>query len=116
GGKGSDILFGGSGADMFRFNSPDEGPDTLNDFNGLEGDQLVFYSPNFGSLTTGILDPMAFIADETGIATNADQRFIFNTVNRILSYDADGHGALSPVNIATLNTSTLTAGQIFMTS
>ncbi|MEO5379147.1 MAG: Ig-like domain-containing protein, partial [Magnetococcus sp. DMHC-6] len=116
GGKGSDMLFGGSGADMFCFNSPNEGQDTLNDFKGAEGDQLVFYSPNFGSLATGILDPIAFIANETGGATNADQRFIFNTVNRILSYDADGHGALSAVNIATLNTSTLTAAQIFMAS
>ncbi|MEO5378964.1 MAG: hypothetical protein H7832_14455, partial [Magnetococcus sp. DMHC-6] len=116
GGKGSDILFGGSGADMFRFNSPDEGPDTLNDFNGLEGDQLLFFSPNFGSLATGILDPMAFIANETGVATNAEQRFIFNTANRLLSYDADGNGAMTAVNIATINTSILTASQIFMSN
>ncbi|MEO5379093.1 MAG: hypothetical protein H7832_15130 [Magnetococcus sp. DMHC-6] len=60
------------------------------------------------------MDPMAFIANETGVATNADQRFIFNTANRLLSYDADGNGALAAVNIATLNTSNLTAGQIFM--
>ncbi|MGV2387847.1 MAG UNVERIFIED_CONTAM: hypothetical protein LVR29_04550 [Microcystis novacekii LVE1205-3] len=37
-------------------------------------------------------------------ATNASQRFIYNSTNSALLFDVDGNGIQSPKQIATLNT------------
>ncbi|MGF2033818.1 MAG: transporter substrate-binding domain-containing protein [Nostoc sp. CmiVER01] len=48
GGTGDDILNGGDGADVFFLNSPEDGFDTILDFNPQEGDKIQISSKGFG--------------------------------------------------------------------
>ncbi|NJM30245.1 MAG: calcium-binding protein [Rhizobiales bacterium] len=103
GGPGDDILIGGAtgdrlhgeaGRDMFVF-------DTL--ANGATGDVIVDFAPADDTLAfdnaiytaLGPVGPLAATALAFGgIATAAAHRFVYNTVNGVLLYDADGSGAL----------------------
>lgn len=115
GGSKADQLTGGMGADQFRYTKPSEGGDTITDFNGTQGDVLVFVSTNFGRLNAGTLSSTRFRASSTGRATTRSQRFLFNTTTGQLRYDADGTGSVAAVSLATLSgVSTLSAGQIMM--
>jgi serralysin len=50
-----------------------------------------------------------------GTFGNATPGFLFNTTTKLLSFDADGNGAVAPVAIATLsNLSTLSASDIVL--
>lgn len=111
---GLDRLTGGLGADKFRFVLANEGMDTITDFSAAQGDKLVFVSPNFGGLAVGGLAAGRFRSNTTGLAGDADDRFIFETDTRILRYDADGSGAGTAIQIAKLNISTLAAGNILV--
>ncbi|MBF0628523.1 MAG: calcium-binding protein [Magnetococcales bacterium] len=113
GGEGRDRLLGGNGADQFKFTQPTEGGDNISDFHASEGDKLAFVSQNFGGLAVGALTAANFSSSRYGVATTADQRFLFNTKSHLLKYDSDGNGAAAPVTIATLNgASRLSADQI----
>ena len=52
GGAGTDILYGGIGADSFRFDTQNEGIDTIKDFNRLEGDKILISRVTFGTGVT----------------------------------------------------------------
>lgn len=117
GGYDEDQLTGGDGEDVFHFASASNGQDTITDFSAGQGDQLAFSSANFGELKTGILADNRFASNATGVASTTKQRFIFNTANGILYYDADGTGDDSAVALATLTGITsLSAGDLLITA
>lgn len=103
GGKGNDALTGGAGADNFAFNSPTEGIDTIKDFNLSEEDKIQVYAGGFGGglTTTGSLSSSQFTIGSA--ATDALDRFIYNSSTGGLFFDSDGTGSLGQVQFATLS-------------
>ena len=104
GGGGADTLIGGSGADHFRYTAKTQGVDTIVDFtHGV--DVFDFSRSAFGShlaangANTGVLDASHFALNS---ATAATPQFIYDTTHHILSFDADGTGAIAAVQIAEL--------------
>lgn len=93
GGAARDSLTGGKGADSFVFRSASEGGDRITDFNGAEGDRLVFFRDGFGG-AAGILSG--------AVVNTAHQGLFFHTATGVLSYDADGSGAADRIVVATL--------------
>jgi Ca2+-binding RTX toxin-like protein len=93
GGIGKDRLTGGLGADSFVFQGFAEGGDTITDFNGAEGDRLVFSTAGFGGATTVL---------SGAVLNTAHQGLFFNTTTGVLTHDADGAGASSVLTIAKL--------------
>jgi Ca2+-binding RTX toxin-like protein len=103
GGLGNDSLIGGKGADNFTFNAPNEGIDRLSDFSLSQGDRIAISASGFGGgLVAGVaLTSEQFVLGSTAI--DASDRLIYNSATGALFYDADGTGAISAVQIATLN-------------
>ena len=102
GGAGNDTLDGGEGADFFRFSvAPGAGNiDRIINYNVADDtiylDLIVFTA--FGKL--GAIAAGAF---NTGsVATEADDRIIFNQSTGDLFYDADGNGRGAAVQFATI--------------
>ena len=93
-GFGDDVLTGGTGADKFRFNATNEGIDIIEDFKNLatEKDFIQISAAGFGGgLTAGALAATKFLsAAGATTPTNSTQRFIYNSSNGDLFYDADG--------------------------
>ena len=118
GAGGADILTGGTGADKFKFVKSTDGRDTITDFSAAQGDKLVFVSANFGGLAaTTSLNAANFRANTTGLAGDADDRFIFETDTGILRYDSNGSTAGGAVEIARLTgVSSLSASAIAIVS
>lgn len=110
GSSGADTLTGGLGSDVFHFESPDVGLDTITDFQS-GADVIEVVSANFGGIEVGQLDASRFALNT---ATDADTRFVFNPTTQTLSYDADGFGSGAAVDIVKLNTSTLSNMNIFV--
>ncbi|MFM6785900.1 MAG: hypothetical protein ACKPJN_09550 [Microcystis panniformis] len=115
GGLGNDTLTGGAGGDQFTFNNPNEGIDTITDFLSSQGDKIAVSAAGFGGgLAAGVpLTSAQFVLGTT--ALNASNRLIYNIINGVLSFDADGTNILVPVQIATLSSKpTLTASDILV--
>ena len=91
GGMGEDSLDGGAGSDTFLYFSKDEGTDIIVNFEVI--DFIAFKGSAFGGLSTGALDASRFWSSATGVAHDADDRFIFNTSDDSLSYDSNGNAA-----------------------
>jgi Ca2+-binding RTX toxin-like protein len=111
GGLGADTLTGGLGKDFFVFNSKlgAGNTDTLVNYNVADDTIRLENTGIFTALTkTGTLAATAF-TDGTG-ATTAAHRIIYTASSGALLYDADGTGAVAPVQFATLQgvTGTLT--------
>jgi Ca2+-binding RTX toxin-like protein len=105
GGDGSDILTGGTGADSFRFNATTEGVDNIKDFTASQSDIIQISAAGFGGgLAVGTLASSMFLsAAGATTPTDANQRFIYNSTNGGLYFDADGNGTGSlTTQIATL--------------
>ncbi|WP_099069623.1 calcium-binding protein [Nostoc linckia] len=106
GGSGNDTLTGNDGADIYRFTAPSDRLDTIIGFSGAAGDKIQISAVSFGGgLVAGNLTPDRFRSG-AGITTanTANQRFIYNTTNGALFYDADGSlGGSAPLQIATLS-------------
>lgn len=107
GGAGNDTLAGGSGSDTFSYALSSQGGDSITDFSTAAGDKIAFVSANFGSISAGALSASLFLASANGAATTAAQRFLFNTTDGVLAYDADGNGSGAAITIATLNVRSL---------
>lgn len=106
-----DTLSGGAGRDIFRFNAPTDGSDTITDFNSSD-DRIEVVSQNFGNLAVGALPSTRFA---TNTASSADTRFVFKTTDNTLYYDPDGTGTQAATALAKLtNGATLTASNIFV--
>jgi Ca2+-binding RTX toxin-like protein len=91
GSAGEDGLTGGAGADRFIYTSWTEGTDTIADF--ADNDRLEFSSAGFGGLRTGQLAQSRFWVNDTGLAHDATDRFIYNTTDNSLWYDSNGNAA-----------------------
>jgi Ca2+-binding RTX toxin-like protein len=102
GGLGNDILLGNGGANIFAFNSLNEGIDTIIDFSSSQ-DKLQFSATSFGGgLSSSVpLDSDQFITGSA--ATSASQRFIYDINNGNLYFDVDGIGGAAQVQIGVLS-------------
>ncbi|HBY75695.1 MAG TPA: type I secretion protein, partial [Cyanobacteria bacterium UBA11148] len=103
GGFGNDILTGGTDADKFVFNSRNEGIDTITDFISQQGDKLLVSASGFGGgLSLGALSSSQFTIGAA--ASDASDRFIYNSFTGGLFFDSDGTGTSSQVQFAKLST------------
>jgi len=104
GGAGQDTLEGGSGADTFRFANAAVAAnrDVVVDFSTVD-DTLQLENAVFTKLSTlGALSAQFFVANATGLAQDVDDYIVFNTTTGALTYDANGSGAGTGVQFATL--------------
>lgn len=102
--SGGDLLTGGGGQDSFALTDDGSNADRAVITGFINGaDLFEIDADDFGGgLTPGSLDPDAFLANTTGGAEDAEDRFIYDTTNGKLFYDADGSGAGESVLIARL--------------
>ncbi|ELR98853.1 choice-of-anchor Q domain-containing protein [Gloeocapsa sp. PCC 73106] len=110
---GDDLLLGGSGNNRFDFINPDEGIDTIEDFD--EGNDLIGISVDGfgGELEIGSLSSDQFVIGRR--ATESQHRFIFNSNQGNLFYDSDGSGDAERIQIATFsNDVSLDAGNFLL--
>ena len=93
GGSGRDILAGGEGANTFTLSDLNSEGDIITDFS-VEEDLLKFSGDSFSNdLTIGeAINCEQFITNVA--ATSSEQRFIYDSQNGNLFYDADGSGEL----------------------
>jgi Ca2+-binding RTX toxin-like protein len=116
GGIGRDTLTGGAAADTFVLVPGSIHADRITDFTH-DLDILSVSAAAFGSgLAAGALAPERFVANDTGIATTVDHRFVYERDTGRLFFDSDGSGAAARMLIATLTTlPTLDAGDFLLT-
>ena len=118
GGTGIDTLTGGTGDDTFRFSALNECGDLITDFAGNLGnnDRFQITAAAFGGgLVAGALAANQFQTRADNIAQDADDRFIFNTTDRTLWFDADGSGAGAAIMVADLQAgAVVTAADILL--
>lgn len=103
---GNDRLYGGAGKDTFVFGVAltVENRDTIFDFDRLD-DTIQLQNSVFQALTaTGPLAAAAFASNTTGVATQTDDRIIYNRTTGQLFYDSDGSGADARIQFALLST------------
>ncbi|MEP0851606.1 calcium-binding protein [Funiculus sociatus GB1-A4] len=103
GGEGNDTLNGGAGSDRFVFNASNQGIDNLTAF-VVSDDTIEVSAAGFGG---GLIAGAAIVLDQFVIgSTSVDDsdRFIYNSTNGALLFDADGTGAIAQIQIATLST------------
>jgi Ca2+-binding RTX toxin-like protein len=101
GGGGHDTLTGGFGSDTFVLGYYASGSDIITDFN-VAADQLEISAADFGGgLVAGVLPAGQFLANNTGLAGDANDRFILNTLTGDLFFDVNGTGAGGSRLIAT---------------
>jgi Ca2+-binding RTX toxin-like protein len=105
GGAGKDSLTGGTGQDHFVFNaalSASGNVDTLTAYVAAD-DTIRLENAVFTQLTaTGALSTASFKANAAGVATDTNDRIVYETDTGKLFYDADGSGAGAAVHFATL--------------
>ncbi|MEQ1950372.1 calcium-binding protein [Mesorhizobium sp. CN2-181] len=104
GGLGADKLSGGTGKDGFVFSTAlgASNVDTITDFSATD-DTIRLANTVFKALKAiGPLAVANFSANATGLASDADDRILYETDTGKLFYDADGNGAGVAVQFATL--------------
>jgi Ca2+-binding RTX toxin-like protein len=104
GSLGNDSLTGGTGRDRFTFTSPNDKSDRITDFSVLD-DAIAVSAAGFGG---GLVANVATQLVIGAAATNANQRFVYDSTNGFLFFDVDGNGGTAQVQIATLSTGLLT--------
>jgi len=117
GGLGADTLTGKGGEDFFVFDTaPSSGnADTITDFVAGE-DHLVFNNAIFTAIgKDGDLKAKAFIANDTGLAADRNDRVVYNSSTGDVFYDADGSKSGKAILVATLDAGlALGASDIFI--
>jgi len=114
GGAGNDTLTGGDGADVFVFNSPADGTDTITDFvSGV--DDIGISVAGFGrGLVAGGSVSVQHV-DDLSSAANAQFIFDSSATGGNLYWDTDGGASDNAVLLARLNgVSGLTSGDFFL--
>jgi Ca2+-binding RTX toxin-like protein len=99
--QGNDTLNGNGGADIFIFNTMlgTTNIDRIVGFSALDDRIYLDRTILSGMTTTGVLATGAY----NTVASQSDDRIIFNTVTGALSFDADGSGTSAAVQFATLS-------------
>jgi Ca2+-binding RTX toxin-like protein len=106
GAAGNDSLTGGAGVDTFVFNTALNGTinlDIITDFNisddtiQLENSVMTGLGSTVGTLAVG-----QFHGGTVNIATEDDDRIIYNTTSGALYYDLDGTGSSEAIQIVTV--------------
>src|SRR5262249_11345613 len=95
--------------DTFVFHSPNEGGDTIQSF-VVEDDTIQISASGFGGgLVQGqkLIDGVTFVEGASPTASTASGTFLYDTESHNLSWDADGSGAGSAVQIAHFDTAIL---------
>ncbi len=112
---GADTLQGGAGADSYVFSTTLGGGnvDTIVGFN-VADDTIVLSATIFTSLGVGTLAASAFVIGAA--AADADDRIIYNSATGALYFDADGDGAGTAVQFATLATGLALTNNDFLVS
>ncbi len=102
GGLGADTLTGGGGKDLFEYDTPNDGPDVITDFEpGV--DQFHIDGGNFGGgLAPGPLAASRFVAGSDPAPPGGQGVFLYDTDNGSLAWDGDGAGGSAAVAIAIL--------------
>ncbi len=113
---GNDTLTGGAGADIFVYNAPSEGTDTIADF-ATGVDSFQFADAAFGALGVGGLSATEFAVvanygGQTGAPNGTNPAFIFDTVTKGLIYDSNGTNAGGTNVMAILTTGSVAIGDI----
>jgi Ca2+-binding RTX toxin-like protein len=108
GGAGADVLDGGAGLDAFRYDSADEGGDTILGYVGAEDRVQISVSGFGGGLALGmnLLATGRYVENAGGFATDAVGQFAFDTSTQSLWWDVDGTGIEDRVMIASLTGAT----------
>ena len=102
GGAGNDTLDGGAGADFFRFSVAPGAGNIDRIVNYSVADDTIYLDLTVFT-AFGKLGGIAAGAFNTGsVATEADDRIIFNKTTGDLFYDADGNGRGAAVQFATI--------------
>lgn len=92
-GGAQDFLTGGAGSDTFILTPNASDRDTITDF-ATGSDKLSLSALLFGGgLVAGSLSSGQFVVNTTGLAGDADDRFIFNSVTNTLLFDSNGSAA-----------------------
>ncbi|MCW5738463.1 MAG: calcium-binding protein, partial [Enhydrobacter sp.] len=101
GGTGQDNLTGGGGGDTFVLSPFQADRDTIADFSSA-ADQFEISAALFGGgLVAGVLAASQFVSNGTGLAGDADDRFIYNNATGQLFYDSNGSVGGNREQIAT---------------
>lgn len=105
GGLGNDSLTGGTGTDFFVFNTALSASniDRIADFSAGT-DEIRIENAIFTGIASGVLGATRFVANASGNATTAAQRFIYETDTGKLFYDSNGSAAGGKIQFATLAT------------
>ena len=100
-GAGEDKLTGGGGSDVFVYENLHQGADEITDFSS--NDLLRISASGFGgSLIANMrLDSSFFISGSNPVGLGSKSTFLYNTDANTLSFDQDGSGGISAVEIAT---------------
>jgi VCBS repeat-containing protein len=103
GNSGSHILTGGTGDDIFAFLQPDNGPNTITDFNNTTAHDLIAVSAGGygGGLTPGMDATPLFETSGDDQFSGFGAVFHFDTANQTLYFSADGSTA-SAITLAHL--------------
>ena len=105
GGVGADVLTGGNGNDTFVFSAVAEAGDMIRDYGSTFGDNDIFWigAAGFGGgLAAGAVSAAQFQVSADTVALTATVRFLFDTADKTLWFDANGNGAGGLVMIADL--------------
>lgn len=116
GGQGIDTLGGSGGQDTFVLMENTSNRDLVADFSPVD-DTLEISAATFGGgLVAGPLGAGRFVSNETGLAGDNNDRFIFNTDSGELFYDNNGVNAGGSRLIATFTPTVpvLTAGDFLV--
>ncbi len=104
GGDGHDTLTGGQHQDVFVLSALETSSDIITDFDAAD-DQFEIAATEFDGLPPlGTLPAARFVINTTGLAGDANDRFVFNSATNELFFDSNGDAAGGSRLIATFTT------------
>lgn len=114
--EGADTMTGGSGDDVFVFNTTasNSTADLITDFN-VADDVIHIENAVFSGINAGALSSAAFASNTTGNAGDTSDRIIYDNDSGELFYDKDGTGASVKIKFAQVDAGlNLTSADFFV--